>query len=326
MTLATESMRNLAPTAATSVTSVEVTVVVPVSERPEPLLGLYEEYSAALMKAGVAHEFVFVLQPWGHELAGPLAMLAAQGAPVQTVEMGQVVSEATLLKTGAARARGGIVITLPAYRRVTAESLPLLLEHVRAGADLAIARRWPRRDSLVNRIQGRLFHRLLGGLVRGRVHDVACGVGAMPRGLLQDLPLYGDFHRFLPLMALREGYRVEEVKTAQHPGDTRARVYGPGVYLRRLVDVLGLFFLVRFTEKPLRFFGLIGALAMLSGGLISGALVVQRFRGVGLTDRPLLILGVMLVVLGVQALALGLIGEIIVHLNAPRRRTYRLRA
>ena len=302
-----------------------VSVIVPVTERPEALDQLYEEYSAPLRRAGIAYEFVFALEPWARSLAAPLAALAARGAPVQTVDMGQVVGEAGLLKAGASRARGTIAVTLPAYRRVAADALPALIARVQAGADMAVARRWPRHDSWINRAQNRLFHGLVGGLSRGRLHDVACGVRAMPRTLLQQFPLYGDFHRFLPLMALRDGYVVEEVEAPQHPADVRARVYRPGVYLRRLVDVLGLFFLLRFTDKPLRFFGLIGAISVIAGGALSGMLVVQRFRGTALTDRPLLILGVMLVVLGVQAIALGLIGEMIVHLNAPRRRSYRVR-
>ena len=304
---------------------VEVSVIVPVTERPESLLEVYQEYAAVLTATGIGHEFLFVLQPWARELAQPLSALAARGAPIRTIESGQVVGEAALLKMAVAAARGDIVLTLPAYRRVAAAALPELVTRVRAGADLAVARRWPRCDSWINRVQGRLFHRLLGDLAQGRLRDIACGVTAMPREVLQQLPLYGDFHRFLPLMALRDGYRVEEVNAPQHPADVSARVYAPGTYLRRLVDVLGLFFLIRFTEKPLRFFGLIGALFALVGGTISTILVVQRFRGEPLTDRPLLILGVLLVVLGVQSIALGLIGEMIVHLNAPRRRAYRLR-
>lgn len=304
---------------------VAVSVIVPVTERPAPLAELYEEYSAALRTAGIPHEFLFVLEPWARSLATPLAELAARGEPVRTIEAGQVLAEADLLKMAAARSRGAIVVTLPAYRRVDASVIPELIATVRAGADMAVARRWPRHDSWVNRAQNRLFHALVGNLSRGRLHDVACGVRAMPRDLLQQLPLYGDFHRFLPLMALRDGYGVVEVDAPQHPADGGARLYAPGVYLRRLVDVLGLFFLLRFTDKPLRFFGLMGAFAVLAGGALSAVLVIQRFRGTALTDRPLLILGVMLVVLGVQAIALGLIGEMIVHLNAPRRRSYRLR-
>lgn len=303
----------------------DVSVIVPVAERPESLAELYQEYAAALTSAEVNFEFLFVFQPWGRDLAEPLTRLVSTGAPIRTIESGQVIGEAALLKMGAAAARSSVVLTLPAYRRVTAEALPQLLARIEAGAEVAVARRWPRRDSWINRVQGQLFHRLLGGLPQGRLHDIASGVTAMRREVLQQLPVYGDFHRFLPLLALREGYRVEEVEAAQHRADVPARVYSLGTYLRRLVDVLGLFFLIRFTEKPLRFFGLIGALFVLAGGSISSILVLQRLQGAPLTERPLLILGVMLVVLGVQAIALGLIGEMIVHLNAPRRRAYRLR-
>jgi hypothetical protein len=304
---------------------VDVSVIVPVTERPEPLDLLYVEYAASLRAANISHEFLFAVEPWGRSLAEPLRALEASGEPVRTLESGQVVGEAALLRTAAARANGEIILMLPAYRRVAAEALPELVARVRAGADMAVARRWPRNDAWLNRLQNRAFHAIVGGMAQGRVHDIGCGVRAMPRSLLDQLPLYGDFHRFLPLLALREGYRVEEVDASQHRADAATRVYGPGIYLRRLVDLLGLFFLLRFTEKPLRFFGLAGSLAVLAGGVISGVLVVQRFRGVGLTDRPLLILGVMLVALGIQAIALGLIGEMIVHLQAPRRRPYRLR-
>ena len=102
------------------------------------------------------------------------------------------------------------------------------------------------------------------------------------------------------------------------------RLYSPGIYLRRLLDVLGLFFLLRFTEKPLRFFGLLGSALSVAGGAILLVVLVQRLGGQSLADRPLLLLGVLLAVLGVQAIALGLIGEIIVHLHATRRPSYRV--
>jgi hypothetical protein len=127
------------------------------------------------------------------------------------------------------------------------------------------------------------------------------------------------------VLAAREGFSVVEHEVEQHPEDQRARVYAPGVYLRRLIDLLGVFFILRFTHKPLRFFGLVGSFFALSGGAILAVLFVQRLGGRGIADRPLLLLGTLLLVLGVQAIAMGLIGEIIVHLNASHGRTYRLR-
>jgi hypothetical protein len=302
----------------------EVSVLVPVKERPEPLDALYREYSAPFLADGTAFEFVFLIEPWGHGMIHSLAPMIADGEPIRVLEVGQDVAESALLQAGAQYARGEIVLTLPAYRRVEAYALPALVAVVREGADVAVARRWPRHDSALNRLQNRALHSLLAGLSGNRLHDVACGVRALRREVLLELPIYGDLHRFLPLFALREGLRVSEISAPQHPGDQRTRLYGPTVYLRRLVDLLGLFFLLRFTEKPLRFFGMAGSTVSGAGAVLLLVLLVQRLAGQSLADRPLLVLSVMLLVLGVQAIALGLIGEIVVHLNAPSRRPYRL--
>lgn len=303
-----------------------VSVVVPVSERPAVLTELYRDYSAPLRALAWAYEFVFVAEPSFHDLVLPLRDLAASGEPIRVFESGQVVGESALLRLGAAHSRGEILLVLPAYYRVEADALPKVIDSVQSGADLAIARRWPRRDSWINRAQSWAFHALLGGLTERRVHDVACGVRAMRREVLEDLPLYGDFFRFLPLFALRHGYRVEEITAQQHALDVPARIYRPSIYLRRLIDVLGLFFLLRFTQKPLRFFGLVGASFWLVGSVVLAVVFVQRLSGRGLANRPVLLLGVLLAVLGFQAIALGLIGEIIVYLRSPRYRFYRLKS
>jgi hypothetical protein len=217
------------------------------------------------------------------------------------------------------------VLTLPSYFQVQPEGIHVLLDTVVAGADMAVANRSPRVDSWLNRAQSRLFHGIIGGLSDRRFHDMACGVRVMRRTVAQALPLYGDLHRFIPALALREGYGVEEVPVAQHPNDARLRVYRPGVYFRRLLDIAAFFFLAKFTEKPLRFFGLVGSVFLGSGAVLSLVLLIQRVEGQAIANRPALLLGVLLVALGVQLIGLGLVGEIIVHLRAPHRRAYRVR-
>ena len=133
------------------------------------------------------------------------------------------------------------------------------------------------------------------------------------------LQLYGDLHRFIPVLAASKGFRVVEIPGEQRTEDRKLRVFGPGVYARRLLDILHLYFLIRFTRKPLRFFGLIGLVLGIAGLVICAALAYSRlFLGTGLADRPLLILGVLLIVLGVQITSIGLLGEIIIFLS-PRR-------
>jgi hypothetical protein len=307
-----------------SQSGVDLTVVVPVVERPSPLTVVYQETAEELRRAGLTFEFVFVSYPWHRQLTDALAPLRAKGEPIRVLEVGQALGETALLKAGAAEALGRLIATVPAYPQADPVGLPALLGKVREGADLAVAYRSPRRDSVVNRAQNRILHAMIGRLGGGRLHDVASGLRVMRCDLLSQLPLYGDFVRFLPLLALREGFRVEEVPVPVHSRAMRGRVYSPGVYLRRLFDVLGLLFLFKFTDKPLRFFGLIGSGLAAVGGVLLLIVLGQKLAGQALANRPLLLLGVLLMTLGAQAIALGLIGEIIVHLSAAGRRRYRV--
>ena len=158
-----------------------------------------------------------------------------------------------------------------------------------------------------------------------RYHDISCGLRVMRRQVAQELPLYGDFHRFIPLLAYQRGFTVEEVVVQQSQHDAPPRIYAPGVYLRRLLDVLTLFFLFKFAKKPLRFFGLVGSTLLGMGGCITGYMGVYRLLGFGpIADRPLLLFGVLLMVLGVQLFSIGLLGEIIIFTHARHVKEYQI--
>jgi hypothetical protein len=303
---------------------VEVAVVISVAERADRVETVYEECRAAFAGTAYDPEFVLVAEPWAAGLLEPFRIRRARGERVRLLRAGQTVGETVLIRSGVAKTWADVVITLPAYPRVDAAVLPVMVDQVLSGADMAVAKRWPRHDSTTNRFQTRAFHALLGRLTGSNLTDVACGVRAMRPELIERLPAYGDFGRFLPMLAARQGYRVIEVESEQHELDRPARVYSPSVYLRRLLDVFGLYFLTRFMEKPLRFFGLVGGALAGAGGLILIVLTVQRLQGQSMADRPMLLLGVLLLVLGAQAIALGLVGEIIVYLQAGRRKPYRL--
>ncbi|HEX6434038.1 MAG TPA: glycosyltransferase [Gemmatimonadales bacterium] len=301
-----------------------ISVVIPVVERADDLLDVYRLFAQALDQRGQPYEFLFVFD--GRFTPPPeLLALGQDQHAVRILRFAREFGETAALRLGIERSRGELILTLPAYFQVRPEGIGQLLDTVEQGADMAVANRSPRLDSWLNRMQSRAFHSILGGVSQQRFHDMACGVRAMKRSVAEGLPLYGDLHRFIPALALREGYRVEEVPLAQHPSDARTRVYSPGVYFRRLLDIAAFFFLAKFTEKPLRFFGLVGSLFLGAGSLISIVLFIQRVEGQGIANRPILLLAVLLVALGVQLIGLGLVGEIIVHLRAPHRRAYRVR-
>jgi glycosyltransferase involved in cell wall biosynthesis len=301
-----------------------ISVVIPVVERTDQVAAVYAAFANELDARPEDHEFILVFD--GRCAPSPeLLELIGDTDTVRILQFASEFGETAALRLGVEKSRGDIVLTLPAYFQVRPEGISLLLDAVAHGADMAVANRSPRHDSWLNRMQSRAFHSIVGGVSGQRFHDMACGVRAMRRSVAESLPLYGDLHRFIPALALREGYRVEEVPLPQHPDDTRARIYRPGVYLRRLLDIAAFFFLAKFTEKPLRFFGLIGSMSVAAGGLLSLILLIQRVEGRGIANRPTLLLAVLLVALGVQLIGLGLVGEIIVHLRSPHRRSYRVR-
>jgi glycosyltransferase involved in cell wall biosynthesis len=301
-----------------------ISVVVPVVERTDDLVAVYRAFARELDRRPEEYEFLFIFD--GRFTAPPeLIALSRETGRIKLLRFVREFGETAALRLGIERSRGDLVLTLPAYFQVQPEGIPLLLDAVAAGADMAVANRSPRLDSWLNRAQSRLFHSIVGGVSDQRFHDMACGVRVMRRTVAEALPLYGDLHRFIPALALREGFQVQEVSVAQHPSDARTRVYRPGVYFRRLLDIAAFFFLAKFTEKPLRFFGLVGSVFLGAGGVLSLVLLVERVEGQGIANRPALLLAVLLIALGVQLIGLGLVGEIIVHLRAPHRRAYRVR-
>jgi glycosyltransferase involved in cell wall biosynthesis len=301
-----------------------ISVVVPVVERADDIMAVYRAFARELDGRPEEYEFVFVFDG---RFSPPSEMVALSRETdrVRILRFAREFGETAALRLGLERSRGDLIVTLPAYFQVQPEGIGLLLDAIAAGADMAVANRSPRLDSWLNRMQSRAFHSIVSGVSHQRFHDMACGVRAMRRLVAETLPLYGDLHRFIPALALQEGFQVDEVSVAQHPNDARMRVYRPGVYFRRLLDIAAFFFLAKFTERPLRFFGLIGSVFLGTGAIMSLVLLIQRVEGQGIANRPALLLAVLLVALGVQLIGLGLVGEIIVHLRAPHRRGYRVR-
>jgi hypothetical protein len=157
--------------------------------------------------------------------------------------------------------------------------------------------------------------------------DLGCGVRLLKRTVAQEILLYGDQYRFLPVLATRRGFRVREVELAQSPADRFRGRYRIRDYLHGLLNVMTVFFLVRFTKKPLRFFGSIGFLTAGLGGIFVLILIVQRlFFGMALADRPALLLGSLLIVLGAQLFALGLLGELVIFSHASESKEYAIRS
>jgi glycosyltransferase involved in cell wall biosynthesis len=303
----------------------DISAIVPVGTRRDDVPALLEEYAEGLRQSGASFEIIVVLDGPCAGLAKQLAPLAASRPWLRLIELARDFGESAALTAGFDEARGRSILTLPAYYQVVPGELGKLIA---AGqqTDMAVAVRWPRAGSSLEGWRRRAFHGLLGFITGQRYRDLGCGVRLLKREIAEEIPLYGERHRFYPTLARSRGFEVREVEVAQSPQDDFRGRYRLREYLHRVLDILTLFFLVRFTKKPLRFFGTIGFLVGTLGVIFLAILIVQRlFFNVGLADRPALLLSSLMLVLGVQIFALGLIGELIIFTHARELKEYAVR-
>jgi dolichol-phosphate mannosyltransferase len=299
---------------------IEVSVICPVGTFVGDLAAVHREFREILRGTGRRAEFLYVLGGRNERAERGLAAIDESLFPVRVFRMAKGFGEAAKLEFAFEQARGRYVLIIPALFQVDPGGSAKILEHLDEGWEVVVTRREGRRDPLVNRLQSKVFHGLIRKMTGGQVfRDLTCGLRGLTVEAARKLDLYGDLHRFIPVLAARRGFRVLEIPVAQRSEDRALRVFGPGVYARRLLDILNVFFLTRFTRKPLRFFGLLGMASGLIGAILCAILAAQRLLvPIALANRPLLILGVLLVVLGVQLISIGLIGEVIIFLSARR--------
>jgi hypothetical protein len=302
----------------------KVSVLIPVLEPSEEFALVHEQAAAEIDKLGVDCEFLYLVSPESRALIDQIRELQ-RGDPnrIGVIQVRHSVGGAAVLSAGIEEADGDVLLTLPPCFEVEFSVVPKLLAALEAGADLAIAGRSPR-EGTSGRIQSRMFNKIIAWVSGTNFTDITSDTRAIRREVLREVSLYADFHRYLPVLAERVGFTVQEVPAREHP-DAPLVVYRPIDYLWRVLDVLSIFFLSRFTRRPLRLFGSVGGLFAGVGGLILAVVAVQRlWFNVALADRPILVLSALLFGLGVQLFTIGLLGELILFFQARNIRDYRI--
>ena len=303
----------------------DIDVIVPVGGRTDELAALHRARSATLRAAGYRPAFIYVLDGDLPQAREALAALAGATDNARVIQLSRRFGETAAVLAGFASTQTEQLLILPAFEQVETARLGDVLEALQ-GADLVTVRRYPRCDSALRRAQSYVFETFLKHVGHSKFRDPGCTVHALKRSVLEEIQLYGEQHAFLPLFAANAGFKVVEIDVPQARRDAARRVERPRTYVHRFVDVLSVFFLTRFTRRPLRFFGPLGAGCAAVGIVGLGVVVVQRLIfDVALAERPALILSSLLVALGLQVLAIGLIGELIVFIHARSMRQYRVR-
>jgi glycosyltransferase involved in cell wall biosynthesis len=307
-------------------TRLDVSVIVPVQSPDAEVAAVVEALGHELDHEGRSWECIFVFDGVAGEAQAEVARLRERlGRRVRSISFKNPFGESVCLSAALERSRGRVLVTSPQYVQIDPVELRAMLEAVDAGADFVTPWRHPRVDPWPNRIQSAAFNFVIRQIIRMPFHDLNCYFRAIRREVLEDVAIYGDMYRFLPVIAFRQGYRVVEVKVRHLKEWGRSGLFGIGIYSRRFLDVLAVMFLTKFTLKPLRFFGTIGGGFSLIGFALCVWMTIRKFGfGEGVAGRPLLLLGVLLIVLGVQILGFGLVGEIIIFSQARNLKEYRI--
>ncbi len=306
----------------------DITIVFPVQTHKAEVEHVLAALGGSLESLGFTWECILVFDGIKGDLWRRATELQARTHDqVRTIALHKQFGETVCLSSAFEHARGGLILTTPAYVQVDPQELSKLFAAIDDGADFVATWRMPRVDSKLNQFQSFAFNWVVRKVVGATFHDLNSTLRIMRREVLEQVTIYGNMYRYLPAVAYRQGFRVDEVQVRHLAEWGNVGVFGPGLYLRRALDVLGLMFLARFTHKPLRFFGTLGGVFLVLGFLLSGSQIARwafSSDNYGLFQQPFFLIGVLLGVLGAQIIGFGLVGEIIVFTQAKNVREYRI--
>jgi glycosyltransferase involved in cell wall biosynthesis len=297
-----------------------ISVVVPVYNEERSVALLLDELRSTLDGLGADWEALFVDDGSTDGTFAALTRLHAENGNVRVVRLRRNFGKAAALAAGFAQVRGDVVVTIDGDLQDDPAEIPRLLAKLDEGFDLVSGWKTRRRDPWTRRLLSRIFNGVVGRISGIRLHDMNCGFKAYRAEVVRGLPLYGELHRFLPVLAHYRGYRIAELPVNHRPRAHGRSRYGLERYLRGFLDLLTVSFMGRYRHRPLHLFGGLGLLLGVAGIAVLVYLTVVKIGGHAIGQRPLLTLGVLLVVVGLQFFSLGLISEMITSHHEERSR------
>ena len=295
-----------------------ISVVVPLLNEEQSLEALYEELTRALEPLHEPWEVVFVDDGSTDGSMAVLSRLVEQTTNVVAVHLRRNFGKAAALQTGFVEAQGEVVVTIDADLQDDPAEIGRLLAKLDEGFDLVSGWKTRRNDPFARRLFSRWFNWATAVVSGVRLHDVNCGLKAYRAEVLRGLRIYGELHRFIPILASYRGFRVAEISVNHRPRPHGKSRYGPERYFRGFFDLLSVTFMGRYSHRPLHLFGGLGVFMGALGFVILTYLSMLWFWGHGIGERPLLMLGVLLVVVGIQFVSLGLMSELVTSQHEER--------
>ena len=293
----------------------DISVVVPLYNEEDNVQLLYEEIKGVLDTMAEQAEIVFVDDGSRDTTLAKLEVIQAGDDHVRVVSLRRNFGQTAAMTAGFDHARGGVIITMDGDLQNDPHDIPQLVGKLNEGYDVVTGWRYDRQDPFLSRkLPSQLANRLISRVTGVGLHDYGCTLKAFRREVIDNINLYGEMHRFIPAIASGMGISFTEVKV-----NHRARRFGTSKYgisrtIRVVLDLITVKFMLSYATRPLHVFGTVGVVSSLLGVLIALVLTVQRqMYGVALANRPLLLLAVLLIFMGIQFITIGLLAELVVR-------------
>ena len=300
-----------------------LSVVIPVFNENASLAELYGEIVAAASRHHLELEIVFADDGSTDGSWATICDFGRKDRRVRGVRLRRNFGKAAALSAGFDQSRGHILITMDGDLQDDPEEIPRFLDTLESqGLDLVSGWKRTRQDPAGKRLPSRLFNWVTRRLAQVDLHDFNCGFKAYRREVLGEVAVYGELHRYIPVLASRRGFAVGEIEVHHRPRLHGVSKYGWDRLYKGLLDLITVLFITRYTRRPLHLFGAVGLVFLAGGFGINLYLAILWARGSYLSNRPLLLLGILLMLLGIQVLTTGLIGEMITFKNFRRRDSY----
>jgi len=307
---------------------VDVTVLVPVLNEEATVGELSRRVAENLDALGKTFEIVFVDDGSDDQTVARVRDAHDLDERVKLVELRRNFGKAAAICAGFDVARGDVIVTMDGDLQDDPDEIPRFLEKIeREDLDLVSGWKKTRHDPVSKRYPSKLFNWATRRLAQVELHDFNCGFKAYRREVLEQIALYGELHRYIPVLASRRGFTIGEIEVKHHAREHGVSKYGWDRLYKGLLDLITVLFITKYTRRPLHLFGVVGIASFGLGLAINTYLaVLWAFFGQSLSNRPLLLLGVLLMLVGLQVLLTGLIGEMLTFKNFRRSDTYSVRA
>lgn len=300
-----------------------ISIVIPLYNEEQSLESLLAKINETMVGMNSDYEVIFVDDGSTDSSFEVLKKLQEKGNKIKVLQFRRNYGKAAALSAGFQEAKGDLIITMDADLQDDPQEIPKLITKLDEGCDLVSGWKKKRYDPLSKTIPSTIFNKITS-LVSGiKIHDFNCGLKAYRREVTEDIKIYGDLHRYLPVLAHWQGYRIGEIEVHHHPRKYGRSKYGAKRFVNGLLDLITIILITRYTFKPLHFFGTIGILLETIGIIIGVYILALRIQYGNIQGRnPLLMLGILLMILGIQFVSTGLLGEMITRSQQERETGY----